>query len=181
MSVFWIANKWTERVTEAAKTIDSDHAYIHAGRAFEVSSVQEVNGTYQYGLDIPTSTVEGSKYIHWRPVAIATEKGQVTFSILEGSTRDSTGTELTAYNRNRESTKPSIVTFTANDGTTAGTTLYERKIYGGSGPGNTAIGTKAESDLEWVLKRGEKYVFKFTTTAAIEVATNFFWYEEPDG
>ena len=181
MSLSYITQNWTEHLTKGVKQIDTDHAYIHDGIAFEATYAASVNGNLSFEFVTPGSTT--GRYVHFRPVDIATEKGIVIFSIIEGSTRGSTGSTVETYNRNRTKTNVSEVTFKVDDGTTvgSGTVVYSRKLFGGTGPGNTAIGTKAGSELEWVLKQGTKYAMMLSTTEVILTNTNFFWYEESAG
>lgn len=184
MSLYYAVNNWTERVTKGVRSIDTDHAYIHEGLAFEVSSITTAFvGTVTYSL---TPSTAPTKYVHLRPANISLEKDSVVFQIWEGTTNTSTGLTLTAYNRNRLSSVTSELTFTGADGSSFLTTtggavkIHERKIFGGTGPGQAKAGAEAGQPLEWVLDSAKKYAFALVTTAAAEVGVNFFWYEEGD-
>lgn len=173
-----------ERVTGAVSSIDNDHKYIHKGLSFNVSHTSTAGNT-KYSFE-PSSTGGSDKYIHFRPARIAIEDNNLSFEIWEGSTSDSTGTELTAYNRNRISSNENEWVLRHGDASTAPTStgdykkVDELKIFGGTGPGNTAAGAESGQPIEWVLKQDKKYVFNVVTSAA-EYSINFFWYEEDEG
>ena len=176
MAGSWI---YAERLTNAAQTIDTDHAYIHEGYAFQVGEVASINGTRKYRFKTPSSTESNFRYIHMRPNSIDIEKGTLLIRFQEGSTSVSTGTAVTPVNRNRNSATTSSVTFVPGvTATTAGTDIYSQKLHAGGGDGN---GGQSVEPLEWVLKPNTEYIINLTTTAATSVSANFFWYEEEMG
>ena len=88
---------------------------------------------------------------------------------------------MVPVNRNFASSKTSGVVFRtgADTSSTAGyTEKYSNKVFGGTGPGQTKVGTSKGEPLEWVFSPGVTYAVYVTTTAAVEYDLNMFWYEE---
>ena len=180
-----ILSDWQERVTQSPKYIDTDHAYIHEGAAFDAwDFAAALSGSRVCGLVIPAD-----KYLHFRPANLAVASGMAHFRLFLCAT--STGTALsggsTAFapvNRNHNSTQASVVAFRtgADTSSTAGyVEKYSTKVFGGTGPGQTRMGGSKGEPLEWVLNPNRTYAVYVTTTAATEYGLNLFWYEEDGG
>ena len=166
-----------EAITGAVKQIDNDHAYIHEGRAFDTYEVVDINATRKYQLTTP-STTEASPYVHFRPMNIGIASGSILFQIFKGATDVSGGASLDPVNRNHNSTKTSKVVFKSGITSTSGSEIYKSKLHAGTGPGQTQFGANKGEPLEWVFSPNTNYVVYLTTTASVEVVSNFFWYEE---
>jgi len=181
MPVHFLANEWTERVTGGPKVIDTDHAYIHEGAAYELSfSRTSAASTATYVFKTPAAG-----YVHFRPSQVFIEKGSLAYSFIEnagstapGSTWPSTGV---AYNRSRISTSTAASIFytetTAMDGTN--TVIDTWTLWGSAAAGAFKQGAAHSEPLEWVLKQNTNYQLTFDTTEAYNA--NLFWYEEEKG
>jgi len=184
VSIFKIAdtmvNNWQERITRSPKFIDTDHAYIHEGIAFQkVFSGAESPSTDKYVFLTPAK-----KYVHWRPADIDIPKGQLIFSVYEDATGASTGpagwTPVTGiYNHSRTSTAIASVKIYSATTSSGGPEIDTFPVYGGTGPGQTKQGASDGKDLEWVLARNTQYRLEINTTQAYHV--RLYWYEEDDG
>ena len=74
-----ILESWRDRVTQSPKFIDTDHAYIHEGGAFQtVFEGAAAASTDRYAFVTPAD-----KYVHWRPADIDIPKGEMVFSVFE--------------------------------------------------------------------------------------------------
>jgi len=179
-----ILNGWQERVTRSPKQIDTDHAYIHEGIAFDVWDTSAVNNaTRNYRFKTPAT-----KYVHFRPASIGISEKTAVFGVYLCATGSaaplSGGSTFTPVNRKHYSTNASGVLFAtgvATSSTAAYEKMYETKIYGGSGPGQTKSGAAKGEPMEWMFRRGREYCFMITTTGDCNVNMNLFWYEEDGG
>jgi hypothetical protein len=178
LSDFDVANrllKWDERVTGAPKMIDSDHAYIHEGDAYQANVYSSATaGVKRYAL-----VTDATKYVHFRPTQIAIPSGNCILSLFETTVTSSGSAVVPAYNRNRVSTKTAASVLFSGATSTSGTLLDRFAVYGGTGPGTTKSGASDGAKLEWVLRRGTGYRIQLETTVAFNM--NLFWYEEADG
>ena len=176
-------HNWVERVTGSPKFIDTDHAYVHEGNAFDAFAVTTGSSASTIRFKTPAATAT-YPYIHFRPTAISVNAGNVRFQIYDTNTSGMTdGTAVTPVNRKYSSTSTSAVAFSI--GVTACSTIsytlkYDRVTHGGTGPGQTRIGVSKGEALEWILNPDTEYAFYATVSAATEVGMNFFWYEEAD-
>ncbi len=180
-----------DEVTGTPPVIDNDHTYIHEGRGFTASFYGTSTGKLDFLLTTPAATVT-SPYIHFRPVAVTSNKEGVLFKVFENSTKvnsTAAAAPLALVNRNRNSSKTSGCVLTGGlsavfpSGSTGagGTHLVTYYAGGGSGQGQTSIGGSITGINEWVLKPATKYNIVFTTTAATKVGARFFLYTEDEG
>ena len=153
MPVHFLANEWTERVTGGPKFIDSDHAYIHDGAAFEVSFSQTAaTSTGVYVLKTPAAG-----YVHFRPAHVFIEKGALTYYLTEnvgGATGAAWASTNVPYNRSRISTSTAeAVLFTATTELEGTNTVIDTWRMWGSGTtaGAGKSGAARSEPLEWVL------------------------------
>ena len=174
-----LADKWEERVTCSPKFIDTDHAYIHEGIAYDAWFNGSISSTYHFQFSTPTTL-----YVHLRPTAVAVSGGSAIFRVFMTGTGTATpvsgGSTFTPVNKKYTSTQASEVTFNTgiNTSSTADYTLkYEASVFGGSG-GNTRIGSALGNGLEWILVPDRDYVFTVTPSSAMNIGVNLFWYEE---
>ena len=174
-----LADKWQERVTCSPKIIDTDHAYIHEGIAYDAWFNGSISSTYHLQFSTPSTL-----YVHLRPTAIGISGGSATFRVFQAGTGTATpvsgGSTFTPVNKKYTSTSASEVTFNTgiNTSSTAAYTLkYESSIFGGSG-GGSRIGGTVSNGLEWILVPDRDYVFMFTPSSEMNIGVNLFWYEE---
>ena len=182
MPTFDIANRlaslWEERVTQSPKFIDTDHAYIHEGIAFEASVLRaQVNSTGKYVIKTPSTG-----YIHYRPAFVSVAKGNVISEIWEDTTSTGAGSAgstwaaVTPYNRKRTSTAISDSLIYSEATSTGGTRIDRWRLWGSTGTGGSGGGAEIGQPLEWILKQNTEYRFAFDTTE--QYSANLFWYEE---
>ncbi len=172
--------KWEERVTQTPKMIDTDHAYVHEGIAFDAWDVATVNGRRVYGLQTPPE-----KYLHFRPAHLSIAGNMARFRLYQCATGSaapiSGGSTFAPVNRNHVSSTISEVVFRVGAVTSStGDYLekYSTKVFGGSGPGQSRTGVSKGEPLEWVLRPGRQYAITVNTTVNTEYGLNLFWYEE---
>jgi hypothetical protein len=100
--------------------------------------------------------------------------GEAWVYIYETPTTTANGTQLTSYNRNRNSTNtPNMTVWQAPTVTAVGTPLCSMII----GSGEKAGGSGRES-TEWDLKANTVYLVRITAKNAINVCARFNWYED---
>ena len=187
MSVYDIAQRlkdtWQERVTGAPKFIDTDHAYVHEGGAFDVFITSTASAVHRFKTPALTAT---SPYIHFRPASVTVNAGTLTYQIYDTNTSGDKltgGAAFTPVNRKYGSDKVSGVTVAvgvATSSTDGFVEKYRRLAHGGTGPAQTRIGVSKGEALEWILKPDTEYAIYLTVSTASEIGANFFWYEEPD-
>jgi hypothetical protein len=171
-----LADKWQERVTEAPKFIDTDHAYIHEGIAYQASVLREqVASTGQYVFRTPSTT-----YIHYRPAFVSIAKGNVICELWETTTPStsvgSTWGTVTPYNRKRTSAHTANTLVYSESTSAGGVKIDAWRLWGSTGAGGTGGGAQVGQPHEWVLKQNTQYRLAFDTTEAF--SANLFWYEE---
>lgn len=177
-----ILNSWVERVTQAPKFIDTDHAYIHAGNAFDAFAFSTGENIVRFKTPSTTAT---TPYVHFRPASIAFNSGSVRFRVYDANTSGDKltgGSAFTPVNRRYNSTKTAgtaVSVGVATSSTTGYVLKYDTAVYGGTAPGQTRIGASKGEGMEWILKPDTEYALYVTSTGT-EVMANFFWYEEAD-
>lgn len=173
-----------EHVTQAFRSIDNDHAYIHQKKMFNAfhKGTITAGGTLAFGFKTPATG-----YVHYRLAGIKPSADKLDKQIFEDATfTATTGTLLVASNRNRNAPIASVVelrvapTFTVN-----GTLLegFSDFLPGTTSVGQSNEGTTGESKDEIVLKQNTTYRFLLTngSAAANTVGIQFRWYEETYG
>ena len=179
MPTYDIANRlkdyWQERVTGAPKFIDTDHAYVHEGIAYEAAIARdEALTTGRWVFKTPASD-----YVHFRPAFVSVAKGDVTCEIWEDTTSTGgTWSAVAAYNRKRTSTKTAASLIYTAATSTGGVKIDSWRLWGSTGSGGAGGGAQMGQPHEWVLKQGTEYRLAFDTTQAF--SANLFWYEEGD-
>ena len=174
---------WQERVTGGPKFIDTDHAYIHEGNAFDAFLFSTGSSIVRFKTPAATAA---KPYIHFRPASISINAGTVRFQVYDANTSGDKltgGAAFTPVNRKYHSTSTAgtAVSIGVATSSTAGFVLkYDTAAFGGTGPGQTRIGVSKGEGLEWILKPNTEYALYLTSTAA-QMSANFFWYEEDDG
>jgi hypothetical protein len=154
-----------------AGTVQDD--MVNTGESYTVSDTVACNATtVKWQVETPDTT----KYSHWTFSLTAT--GEATFLVTEGSDR-TTGTPLTAVNRNRLSSNTSGMTIsrTPTGGSTDGaTTLFSRR--NGVTVGVTSFESgDASAERKWILAPNTKYVVSITTEANVYASFKSDWDE----
>ena len=169
-----------ERVTEALKQIDTDHAYIHEGLFYEafLQFTLATTDTKYISLETPDTL-----YIHYRNEKVVSSADKVTVELFEDAVLNATpgGTALTPYNHNRLTTHTSGMTvIDAPTVDTEGTKIAQSFIGGGTGVGGARQGDDTSQANEWVLKRDTTYLIKITNDSTVDntIQVNPVWYEE---
>ena len=180
-----------DRATNTIQTIEYEHHEIHAGSSFtchynnDVTNIGEMTG-------IAFNTPNTTKWIHITVTAVAT--GGAYIAIYEAADLDvDEGSQLTIYNRDRNSATTSVVTSiettpVANKATSyteaqlAGATLSTAteimRRYIGT-PGKGGIGGETRAVSEWILKQNTQYCFLIYSLTADDATHNLTldWYE----
>jgi len=163
-----------EPYSKALTTIESEHARIHSGKAFQLSD--KITGL------LSTSShyflIDPSVPIHWRDYKFLTDGAPVDIELFENPTVTANGSALTPLNRNRLSTTVSTAAVYTNPTVTAdGTRLYIDGIVG-SGDKKSTGSTEGIAG-EWIIDGGNTYLLKLTNndTVTIGYIYQFFWYE----
>ena len=169
-----------ENLTEALRVIDNDHAYIHQGKYFTLSSLDTIAAGQTLKVGFKTPLIAGG-LIHYRPAWLVSSVDKLTVEIFEAAEGVAGGVAQTPINRNRNSTEVSGCTVlkgvtTTGDGDLINTTY----IPGSTGVGGTASGGLLSAANEWVLLPDTQYLIKYTngSSAANIIFTEFQWYEE---
>lgn len=167
-----------ERVTGGFKQINSDHALIHASRGFSISGIYTAiaNGSVvNYAFKTPS--VASGKYVHWKYRDIQATATKMRVDFYEAPTNaPANGTDLTAYNRNRNSATASAMQAIKTGMTLdlTGAKLIDTAQF--------VSGQARALDLEYVLIPNTWYIVTMTNSTGAAADANFFefWYEEDD-
>ena len=187
MSKSTIDGLHTDKSTNALMTIDYEHHELHGGSLFTCHYVQEVTDIAD--RSVIAFTTPAAKQIHMIVHASCTAASHLL--ILEGAVGTAAGaTDLTVYNRNRNSDNTSELTsidgtegsvsyysLTTDTAITGGTEIY--KEYIGAGQQGQAAGGASRGSEEWILKASTVYDIELK---AIDANTNnqnveLIWYE----
>ena len=154
-------------------SIDYNDLNLHSGKHFFYKTNQDVT-------DADTVvrfmfTTPATKHIHARFVMYAEDEFLV--ELYEGTTVSNSGTPITTFNNNRNSTEtPNTLAFSAPTVSTEGTLIWKAVINSSK---HTAI--SKSSNFEIIAKNSTNYLFKITKAAAGThfIEPEFFWFEEP--
>ena len=182
-SVANILNGWQERVTRGPKFIDTDHAYIHEGNAFDAFLFSTSTSGVVCRLKTP-STTAARPYVHFRPVSINISGGTVRFRVYDTNTSGDRlfgGSTFDPVNRKYNSTRTAgtEITIGAAASSNGFVLKYDTITFAGTGPGQTRIGASRGDGMEWILKPDTEYALYLSATST-SMGANFFWYEEED-
>lgn len=161
-----------DKVTKAIESISPDHTSIHNGETFIFSGMITGvldNTTVAYGFKTPAS----GKVIHLKSPELSATANKVRNDLYEAPTNAPVGTDLTAFNKNRNSANVSamqsiIGSIVGLDLT--GATMIENRQF---------INTEVKEN-EWILKPNTFYIRTLTnqTGAACDVSFMETWIEE---
>jgi len=168
--------------TYALETIDYAHHEIHAGSHFK-AGYQDASMATGDTISLVFVTPNTTEYAHWTLTSQAT--GEAIIQIFEGCTATDSGTAVTVWNRNRNSShaNTTLVGHTPTLGTpiaTARGTKFSEQWIGGSGFKESVSGS-FRGDSEIVLKANTKYlIYGIAVGDGIKVAIGGDWYEHTD-
>jgi hypothetical protein len=161
--------------TASIQHVSYEHHEIHAGSHYFYEGYTELDDTdtADFGVQTPDTT----KWTHlvWEILAQA----QVTFEIYEGADIAFDGTDLTAYNNNRNSSNTSNWENFQMDPTvnSTGTKIAETLVGDATSP-NRGLPGGGQRDRELVLKQNTIYLFRITSAANANVVSYMAqWYE----
>lgn len=161
-----------DKLSFAVKVIDYQHAEIHSGDHYFVAGY----GTYAADGDVDFQvTTPAGEQLHMRFDIQST--GATVFSIYEGATVG-TGTPVTAYNNNRNSSNTSGATIQTDGAITAAGTLIFSQAWGVTGNPTQRKGGSAEDSGEIVLRESTTYRFFIESNSADNIISyQGYWYE----
>lgn len=162
-----------DSVTGGLVAISEIHRMIHRGLMF-TAGVFDDSVPNNGALELFVVTAVGQS-AHARFEAGG--EGSARLQLFEGATSPSSGTPVTAVNRNRLSTRtPSTLVFYAPAVSDVGVSIWDNYVPGGHG--NQAAGGAAESFNEYVLKMGTNYLLRITNISGqanpFSAAINFY-------
>jgi hypothetical protein len=185
-----------DSITHTLQTIDYAHHEIHSGSFFTCHYSQTSPTNVGEMTIIAFNTPNSDKLVHM--FAFASSTAASIFTIYEASALDvGEGTQLTVYNRNRNSSKTSDITsveatpvvnkatsFSVVQAASANlVTTYpiHKKYLGAAAAGADTSGETREND-EIILKKNTQYAFVIENTTADDNTHNIVlnWYEHTD-
>lgn len=180
--------------THAMETITYSHHEIHGGSSFTCHYNNDVTNIGEMTV-IAFNTPNTTKWVH---VVVEYESSAASyFAIYENpSIDDDEGTQLTIYNRNRNSATAATVTSietvpvankatSYNEAQAAGanitTTTELARAYLGSGE-RKSVGAGGRGITEFVLDQNQQYAFMLVATTNDDCTHNLTldWYEHTD-
>jgi hypothetical protein len=171
-----------EKLTGYLAFITSDHAYIHAGKAFTaILNTGSISASYKVAFKTPT--VASGKFVHWRPLKFTTSANYVQYTLYEGDTYTG-GTAITPINRNRNLKLTHLTTmqaFVKGVTSTPTGTIMDSGGIGTSGVPAASGGGSMGAVVELLLTPNTVYVLDLVPAGATVVTGKLFWYEESFG
>ena len=157
-----------ETISGGFKSIDIPHARIHLSQHYTASDAATVNATTKNYLVITPDTTTRCHFTY----SIEGD-GKATIVFNETGTVSANGTQITAYNNDRNSANAAtLLVYKDPTVTGAGTTIENDLL--GSGK---KTGGENRNEEEFILKQNTKYLLRLTTTANVDVVVDFHWYE----
>jgi hypothetical protein len=182
-----------DKATNTIQVIDYSHHEIHAGSAFTCHYSQTTPTAVGEMTMIAFNTPNTSKWVHMFASFSSTAASIAT--IYEAADLDvGEGTQLTIYNRDRNSSTASTVTSIENPavankatsfsvaqaaGATLSTTNPIYKRYLGAAAAGADTGGESRDDNEFILDQNVQYAFVIENTTADDNTHNIVlnWYE----
>lgn len=168
--------------TYAISTIDYAHHEIHAGSHFK-AGYQDASMATGDTISLVFVTPNTTKWAHWTLTSQST--GEAIVQVFEACTATDSGTSVTVWNRNRNSSNAGTVlaghtpTLGTPIATARGTKMSEKWI--GSTGFKESTGGDHRGDSEFILKQNTKYlVYGIAVGDAIKIAIGGDWYEHTD-
>ncbi len=182
-----ISGLHTDASTNKQIVIDYGHHELHDGNSFSCHYAQDVTDTND--RSVIAFTTPADKDMHM--LVLVSASAAADFFILEGATGTTIGaTDLTVYNRDRNSTNTSLVTsidgtlgsvsyysLTTDTAITGGTELYHEHI--GAGRQGQAVSGASRVSSEWILKKSTVYDIELKSLDANDNSHHVecTWYE----
>jgi len=167
----------------ALKTITTEHERIHQGKMYSYSDISSL------AADASTQilfSVASDSSLHLRKIQMGADVGACEGYLYENPYVDvaSLGTGFKPQNLNRESSNISASSFYIDaylDVNSLGVEIDASAILQATGGNLKSIEGGADSAVvEWILKRGNNYMFKFTNNnAGIALISKHFSFYEP--
>lgn len=173
-----------ERFTGFTSVIQSDHNYIHAGKAYNMPLFIDDLASAGVSYIRLTTPDNLTSYTHFRPIGFSTVASGVLLEFFEEPTLTTQGTTKTPVNRNRNSSKSANTTIGTGATVSAdGTLVLSATVGSGGNQAKTGGGSADGSTEEIVLKPSTDYVIKVTNIGAVttDIYISVFWYEEGQG
>ena len=153
--------------------IEFEHHQLHEGETQRAEDYQASLGssTVKYGITVPTftTTINSPHMV----IGVDVYGGNVIVQVYETATFTS-GSALTKFNRNRNSS--TTVTTTITGGVTSSNGTLMHTFFGGAGKSGSGSG---RSEVEYILKSNTIYrVDLIGRAAGTEAVIYFDWYED---
>ena len=162
---------------QAVRIISLDNSLVHQGKGFLHHNYHSVaNGANLDHLIVTPPNID----VHFRSWNVKSNEGPVYITAYEGTTVSSNGTAEAVGNNNRQSViTPQTSIYLTPTVTAVGNPLLTDFIGTTGGGAHVAVGESAESNTEWLLKRGTKYLFRVLNSSGVttNISVIFGWYE----
>lgn len=164
----------TDPISDIPVFIDYDHHQVHEGESFQASyliSSLASGSSADFYINVPT--IATSTYLpHLTAEVISTAETELF--LYEEATFTSTGTALSAYNRNRDSSRTCLISF----GHSATINSTGTQIWTGLTGSNRTAGSDREGS-EFILKSNTLYGLRVTSrSAGDKILVRFHLYED---
>lgn len=165
---------WLDKTTRTVPTIDYEHYQIHQGNSFSAAAYSTVGAASVWEFIVTTPNTAVWAHLIWELQGTLV----TTIDMYEDATTSDDGTEITSYNRNRNSaTTTAVKMYHTPTLTSDGNLIYTEK-FGVSAGGFVRIGGKSRASQEIVLGQGKKYLVRVTSgTANNVIAIRARWYD----
>lgn len=164
----------TDPISDMPVFQDSPHHHLHEG---EMHQVTYFPAAIANGATLDFRLVVGNLVATARTPHLAIEldtTGECWLYLYEAPTTSANGSQLTAYNKNRNSSSiPNMTIWQAPTVTTPGTAISAWI----TGSGEKAGGNTRES-IEWDLKANTVYLARIISKNANNICARFIWYED---
>ena len=173
-----------EKMTGAVETIDYGHHEIHEGESYTLSLNDPSLGIDETLIAAFKTPNTPNKWVHL--IALVNTSGAAKFDTLEAPTITvDTGSDLTVFNRERNSTNisgvktietiPEVGEVTQDPTITDDGTILRTDSLG---VGNNKTPGETRDVSEWILKEDTIYAFRLTSLATGNIVQmNLIWYE----
>lgn len=164
-------------IPQPLETIDIAHNEVHEGYYFVTSKRVNGAGTVEnFQFVVPA----GGTVPHINFLIESTDFGIA--ELFANPTVTSNGSAMTIYNKNRNSSTPSLMSAYYGGTVTADGTLMVSHLWGnatGQGAGRATFGGAVRSNTEWILSAGKRYLLKVSGINAGTLVFTAEWYSHP--
>jgi len=172
----------SDGATQDMQMIEHEHAEIHSGDHYEITSVKDL--AINNVLDIRITTPNTTKWIHL--VFDIEVESETNLFLHESAIISLAGTAVPSYNNNRNSVNSAALVFDSITNTTLANANLDTDITGATelksgtiGSGKKSLGS-SERRKELILKQNTIYNLRLVATAAGYINYDFEWYEHTD-